>query len=237
MHALRRTLVITLLLVSSSAFARAQSAADPSGHWEGAIQVPGMDLPFQIDVAKNSRGELSGTMSSPAQNLKGLPLLKVVVDGTWITFSPRDDRTFKGELLPDGKSMSGEVTGQEGSVPFSLIRTGDARIEAPVKSAPIGKELEGTWNATLVDNGSALRLVLTMANEADGTASGRIVNLNEGGLIIPISITQQGSSVMLATAVTPISFSGALNAEGTELAGTIRQGTIEVPLLFRRAAR
>jgi hypothetical protein len=56
-------------------------------------------------------------------------------------------------------------------------------------------------------------------------------------LIIPVTVTQKGSSITLATAVTPLSFSGALNADGSELAGTVRQGTVEVPLLFRRAAR
>ena len=82
-------------------------------------------------------------------------------------------------------------------MPFSLTRTGDARIEAAARSAPIGKELEGTWHGTLDVNGIQRRLVLTMANQPDGTATGTFVNVEEG-LEIPITtITQKASSVTL----------------------------------------
>jgi hypothetical protein len=30
-----------------------------------------------------------------------------------------------------------------------MTRVDDARVEAPAKSAPISKELEGTWNSTI----------------------------------------------------------------------------------------
>jgi hypothetical protein len=128
--------------------------------------------------------------------------------------------------------MSGTYAMAGATLPFDLTRTGNARIEPPVKSAPIGKELEGTWNGTLdVDGG--LRLALKMSNHSDGAASGTIVNLDQGGLEIPVAIAQKGSGVTLVSNVVEGSFSGALNAEGTELAGTWTQGPAALPLTFR----
>jgi hypothetical protein len=62
-----------------------------------------------------------------------------------------------------------------------------------------------------------------------------MVNLDEGGLEIPVAIEQKGSNVALTTTVVPGSFSGALNDSGTELAGTYREGAQVIPLTFRRS--
>ena len=147
------------------------------------------------------------------------------------------DQPITGVLSGDGKSISGELSVSGSSVHVSLTRTGDARVEAPVKSAPIGKELEGTWNGTLDVDGRQFRLVLTMSNQPDGTARGSIVNLDEGMLEIPVStITQAASSLTLQLKAVGGSYAGALNKEGTELAGAYSQGTLAAPLTFRRAA-
>ena len=55
------------------------------------------------------------------------------------------------------------------------------------------------------------------------------------GLEIPITtITQKASSVTLDVTTVGGSYAGALNAEGTELAGTWTQGSATLPLTFRR---
>src|SRR5207253_11486528 len=132
--------------------------------------------------------------------------------------------------------LSGDYTQLGYTMPFSLTRTGAPRNEARVKSAPIAKELEGTWNATLESNGVGRQLVLTLSNQPDGTASGNILNVEEG-LEIPIAaITQKASSLTLDIRAIGGSYSGALDAQGTELAGTLTQGPRAVPLTFRRAA-
>jgi hypothetical protein len=141
--------VIAVLLLSSPRL-RAQTVADPSGHWEGTLEAPGMNVSFQVDLAKNRTGRLGGTITVPAQHVKGLPLTKVVVDGVSVAFGARADQLLNGILSADGKSMSGTFTLDGFSVPFSITRTGDALIEAPPRSEPITKELEGSWTGTLV---------------------------------------------------------------------------------------
>ena len=74
--ALPTLLVVSLLAVPTAA--RAQSA-DPSGHWEGTITIPGGEIPFQIDLSKNAKGKLVATYSRPEENLKGMPMVNVTL--------------------------------------------------------------------------------------------------------------------------------------------------------------
>jgi hypothetical protein len=232
----RMLLIVAPLLVAAPCLL-AQTEVDPSGHWEGSIQIPGGEVAFEVDLARNGRGELSGTIGNPGQHIKGLPLRAVVVDGTSVSFDARRDQPLNGIVSADGKSMSGDATLSGFVLPFSLSRTGAARIVAPVRSAPIGKELEGTWNGTLHAGGTSMRLVLTMANHADGTATARLISLDEGELEVPVEIRQEASSVTLVNSVVVSSFVGALSSEGTELAGTFTQGPATLPLTFRRVVQ
>jgi hypothetical protein len=226
-----RIAVVAALLLLPASSLRAQTAVEPSGHWEGKIEVPGMDVAFELDLAKNA-GAYAGTVGIPSQKLKGLPLVKVAVEGKTVTFAVRTDQTMTGDISDDGKTMSGTFAGAGGSVPFIASRTGDARVAPPVTSAAIGKDLEGTWTTTVEDTGN--RVALTLTNHADGTATGSLVNLSEGGLQIPVRFTQSGSSVTFEATVAAGSFSGTLNATGTELAGTWKEGTISKAITFRK---
>ena len=78
----------------------------------------------------------------------------------------RGERAFKGTLSDDGKSISGDYSQGGYTIPFSVTRTGDARIEAAVKNAAIGKELEGVWNGTLDADREQLRAMLTLVESS-----------------------------------------------------------------------
>jgi hypothetical protein len=234
-----RFIVPTLLVVSVLAVpgtARAQSG-DPTGHWEGAITIPGSEIPFQVDLSRNAQGKLVATYSRPENNLNGLPLAHVSLDGRAINFELTVDGgvKFYGTLDADGKTIAGDVTARLGNAPFRMSRTGDARIAAAPKNAPIGKDLEGTWNGTLALQGTNLRLVLRVTNQPDGTASVTIVSVDQGGIEFPLALTQKASSLTLNTpAIGGDFFSGSLNAAG-ELSGTFSQGPVTAPLTFVRA--
>jgi hypothetical protein len=164
----------------------------------------------------------------------------VVVEGRSVRFVVKGGEqpaTFAGVLSSDGKSMSGDVAQAGQSVPFTLTRTGDARIAPVPKSPPIGKELEGTWNGTLDLGSRQMRIVLTMANQPDGTATGTIVSPDGSGVEIPIAMTQKALNVTFDATSVGASYVGVLNAAGTELVGTWSQGPNSLPLTFRRATR
>ena len=237
MNVLHRTSLVAALLLVSAPIARAQIPADPSGHWAGSIQIPGREVIFELDLVKNGDGRLVGTMNSPAEHIKGLPLRAVAVEGRSISFDARRDQPLRGTLSADGTSVSGDATVGGYVLPFSMSRTGDAEIIEPARGAPIGKELEGTWNGTLSAGEKSVRVVLRMANQPDGTSTGRLVNLDEGEQEIPVAITQQASRVIVASRFGDGSFSGALNSEGTELTGSWTQGPLVMPATFKRSAK
>jgi hypothetical protein len=229
-----------LILAAASLLAtslQAQSDTDATGHWEGTVQAPGTTITFAIDLARDDMGKLAGTISIPEQNVKGLPLAKVTVSGTAVNLSVRADQGFSGVLSSDGQSVSGSFSAAGGSAPFTMKRTGDARIEARATSRAISKRLEGTWNGALQGRDKELRLVITLTNHADGTATGSIVNVDEGALEIPVVIAEECPNVTIKATAVEASFAGVLNAEGTELAGTLRTDKRETPVTFRRAPR
>ena len=242
MRSFTRILLLAALFLFPAGLLMAQTAAEPlnpwAGHWEGTVQVPNMELKIEIDLAKNSKGELAGTFGSAPQNLKGLPLSSVAVEGRTVRLvlkAGKEVNTFVGVLSADGKSISGDASQGAESVPFSLTRTGDARISPAPKSPPIGKELEGTWSGTLDVGEKQMRLVLKMANQPDGTATGTIVSQDGSGMEIPIAMTQKVASVTIDVPSIGGSYVGVLNAEG-ELVGKWTQGSAVLPLTFRRPA-
>jgi hypothetical protein len=239
MRTFTRMLLVAALLLSPAPSLLAQTAVDPSGHWEGTIQAqPNVEVKVEIDLARNSKGEFAGTFGQPAQGVKGLPLSTVAVERGSVRFVVKggpEAATFQATLSPDGKSLSGDAAQGGYSVPFTLTRTGDARIAPAPKNAAIGKELEGTWNGTLDVNGAQMRLVVKMANQPDGTATGTIVSQDGSGVEIPIAMTQNASNLTIDVTSVGASYVGVLNATGTELAGTWTQGQAALPLTFRLA--
>jgi hypothetical protein len=235
MHLPKQTILLGALLLSTIS---AKPATGPSGHWEGSIRSSIGELSFEIDLDKNSAGEFAGTFNQSTEHFTGLPLANVVVEDKSVRFQIKGAlgaRAFKGTISDDGKSISGDYSQSGYTIPFSLTRTGDARFEAAVKNAAIGKELEGVWNGTLAADREQLRAILTLSNQSDGTASGSLVTMDDG-LEIPIaSITQKASSLTLDLKAVGASYSGALNPDATELAGTYTRGSIVLPLTFHRS--
>ena len=78
-----------------------------------------------------------------------------------------------------------------------------------------------------------MRLVLTLANQADGMATGTISNLEEGGVTIRSQSSRPEQSVTLEIA--PKASMPTLNSAGTELAGTYTQAGVTIPVTFQRA--
>jgi hypothetical protein len=115
------------------------------------------------------------------------------------------------------------------------LRTGDPRIAPAPKSAPIDKRLEGTWSGALDTQRGQLRLVVKMMNQPDGTATGTIAALDEGGVEVPIAITGRVSSLTIEIPSVRSSFVGALSADNTELVGTWTERQATLPLTLRRA--
>jgi hypothetical protein len=211
-----------------------QPAAGPSGHWEGAIQVPGQELKIEIDLAP--RGEKwEGTISIPAQGMKGFPLSAIAIQGDVVSFAMNipGSPQFKGTLSKDAKSLSGDFTQGGGTIPFAVARTGDAKFEALPKSTPITKELEGSWEGSLDVGGTILRLLVKLSNGSDGLATGTMTSVDQGGVEIPVAaVVQTGSHLKLVIPAVAGTYEGDL--KDGQLTGTWTQGPGNLPLVFKR---
>ena len=219
-------------------FALAQPAAGPSGHWEGAIQIPGQELKIEIDLAP--RGEKwEGTIAIPAQGRKGFPLSAITVQGESVSFAMNGvpgNPQFKGTVSKDAKSLSGEFSQGGGTIPFAVTRTGDAKFEPLPKSTAITKDLEGSWEGSLDVGGTILRLVVKLSNGPDGVASGTMVSVDQGGAEMPIAaVVQTGSHLKLVVQVVAGTYEGDL--KDGQLTGTWTQGPGTLPLIFKRPAK
>jgi hypothetical protein len=100
-----------------------QPARDISGHWDGSIAAPDMDLSMAVDVTRNSSGELAGTISIPAQGLQDVPLKNVSLDGSAVRFVLETESgggPFDGDLSSDGRMIAGNFVTRGQAVHFSM---------------------------------------------------------------------------------------------------------------------
>ena len=236
------TLSIRVLVAVAAVSSALSSGADPAarleGHWEGAITTPLEAVVVAVDLATDAGGKLGGTFSSPSERLTGFPLWSASSDGDVVKLELKmadpGVRTFDGRLSADGLSIEGRFLIDVYAVPFTLKRSGDARIAPPPKSAAIDAKLAGAWRGSLDVAGRSLPLTLTLTNHADRTATGA---WSAGGApAIPLAISYDNGTLTLTSPVTSASFTGTLSADGTQISGMLSEGAKPVPVVFARAA-
>lgn len=227
---------LLVVLIAASGVAFAQPAPTPSGHWEGAIQLPGQELKIEIDLS-GSGEKWQGSITVPVQGLKGFPLSAISVQGDSVSFAMKGvpgDPLFKGTVSKDAKTLSGTFSQGGGSVPFALTRTGEPKIEPLPKSTPITKDLEGSWEGALDVDGKILRLVLKLSNQPDGVAAGTLISVDQGGAEIPIAaVVQTGTQLKFLVPAVVGNYEGDL--KDAQLTGKWTQGPRTWTLVFKRS--
>ena len=230
------TLVVSLAVLAASP-AAAQSPANPTGHWEGTITAPMGQIDFEVDVVRDASGTLVATYGQKATAVRGLPLTNVALDGRTLSFvlfgGGPGGGSFKGEILTDGKSISGEVNATMGSAPFMLYRTGEAVMLPQVKNAAVSAGLAGTWTGSLEVGGNQIGLVLAISNRSDGTASVLIGQASRPDFRVDAALKENGKAISFDVPATSGSWSGTL--EGDLMTGTWTQSGGSLPLTFTKA--
>jgi uncharacterized protein len=239
MKALYSLVMLTLTV------ALAQAGPAPDGHWEGAITLPGTKLQVAVDLKSpvKSGAAWSGSIDIPAQLIRGYALGGVVVEEGQVKFKMPNipgDPAFNGRLSEDGRHLAGDFTQNGQTFPFALER-GEARQhsgETPSHGVP-GEGLTGHWQGSLRPGTAPieLRLVLHVTRDEKGALKATLDSLDQGSNGIPVSsVALTNGAVRLELAIIKASYDGKLSADGAEIAGRWKQGSLETPLVFKRLA-
>jgi hypothetical protein len=208
----------------------------PAGHWEGAFAAGNRQIGLALDLAKNARSEWIASMTIPSENATGLVVSDVAVNGNSVKFVGVELMMAKFDLTlgPDGR-MTGTLTNGQNSTPIDFKRTGEAKVELIPASPAVSKELEGDWEGSLQTPGRAFRMVFHFKNQADQTVAATIDTPDSGAMGLPLNnVKQTGQKVEFGVKIAHGAFQGALNPEGTELAGQFTHEQVSMPLTLRK---
>lgn len=97
---------------------------------------------------------------------------------------------------------------------------------------PVNTGIAGNWLGVL-DAGLRLRLGLKVQQQADGKLTAKLDSLDQAAYDLPInSITAENGLVRFTTL--NLSYEGKLAADGSQIIGELKQGTIAFPVTFKR---
>jgi hypothetical protein len=229
---------IALALATASFGLAQQSSPTGSGRWQGSLKVPGgQDLVVIVDLAKNAKGAWIGSFSMPELGAADIPVDQLTVAQTKVHFvvtGTPGSPTYDGELSADGKELAGTFSDPQMKSPLTLKRVGAPQVKLPQPNTPLTKDFEGTWHGILSAGDVQIRMLLKLARAADGTATGMLVNVDQGNREVALtSIQQKDKSLEFDVRSVAVRFHGTLNAAGA-VAGEWTQMAHSAPLTFER---
>lgn len=221
--------LIAALLFAPAMFAQA-------GHWEGTLNAEGREIGLSLDLAQNEKGQWIASMGVPAQNVTGLVVKDIAVDGNSVKFMAVELQMATLDLkLADGK-LAGTITGRGGAQPIEFRRAGEAKVQLPPTSPAVSKELEGDWAGTLqTPGGNQVDITVHFKNQPDKTVLATIDIPAQNAMAMPINdVKQTGSNVAFGLKIAHAEFKGTLNKEATELTGNLGHEEQTMPVVLKK---
>lgn len=218
-----------------------QAADNPAGRWEGKVQIPGRDLMLIVDLAPDSAGALSGSITIPGLNVKGATLTDLVQKGANLTFTIKDalsgprvkPATITAQFTPKA-TLKGTFQQGGNTAPFVLQRVGPAQVDLPRRNTALGAEWAGEWIGKYEFGGYPRDVTLKLASK-DGVANVDFVIVGKRVNNLPVTYAgQDGEFLVIEAPSYGITYEARLNRETGEIQGTLAQGPFEVPLNLRR---
>ncbi len=159
--------LLTLLVASLGSPAGGSAQGTPqtppiAGTWSGVLTVQGgMQLHIVFHVKAAADGTLSGTMDSPDQGAKGIPVSAVTVKGDSVRFEVAvANGGFAGAFAADHASIDGTWSQSGASLPLKLTKG-----EAPAPSRPQNPKPPypyGSEDVTIPNSAAGVQLAGTL---------------------------------------------------------------------------
>ncbi|HKA23211.1 MAG TPA: alpha/beta hydrolase [Blastocatellia bacterium] len=126
---------------------------------------------------------------------------------------------------------------------FFILAISRAGYTAPIHSAETQSSpnaalsIEGSWEGTLNSLAGRLRLVLNVSKDSSGGFKATLDSPDQGASNLPIDkITLADSFVRFEKKDIQMIFDGAISRDGTEIAGSLRQGIVS-PLVLKKVSK
>jgi hypothetical protein len=223
--------LIAILIVAAALPCRAGEVI--SGRWEGSAQIPDGELNLIVDLSQQN-GAWVGSVIIPGLGVKGAPLTDIKVQPPDVSFAVKGALGIQLTLVLDANDkLAGNFEQAGNRAPATLQKTGPPQVEYPPRNTQVAKELEGEWKGDYEMLGYTRHVSIKFANHPDG-ATADFVIVGRKHNVLPVNlITQEGDLVTVDSHEIGFAFEGRLR-DGN-LAGAIRQGAIETPLVLVRA--
>jgi len=186
-----------------------------------------------VDLAQEN-GAWVGSIIVLGLGLKGAPLTGVKVQPPDVNFAVKGALRIQLKLRLDANNkMAGNFEQAGNRAPATLQKTGPPQVEYPPRSTVVAKDLEGEWKGDYKMLGYTRHVSIKFVNHPDGATADFVV-VGRKHNVFPVDlVTQEGDLVTLDSHEMQFSFEGRLR-DG-KLAGAIRQGAIESPVVLVRA--
>lgn len=207
------------------------SHADVVGSWKGVLKTPGGALTIQFNLSADDDGTLRGTMDSPDQGARGIPLGTVTLDGDSLSATvPAAAGGFSGKV-DSGKGTIGGFWSQAGqTLPLDL-----ERVETEPEPAPpalnLSEDVAGSWTGVLTTGGGDLRIVFHLIDAAGGGLTGTMDSPDQGVEGIPLgAISGEGRTLRINVPAIGGAYDGEIEEGGQRILGRWSQGGGTLPL-------
>ncbi len=212
-----RALLLPALLASAAllwgAQPLAQVTAVPEGDFEGQLGP----LKILLHLAKSPQGQPTGTLDSPNQGARGIPVTDIRVEGATLSLRvPTVNGTWTGTISSDGAMLTG--TWSQGR-PAPLVFTRNSFVPAAQPSA-----VDGIWIGSPPSPGQTIRvqIVVRSGNKGEQVCTADVIEQNAWDIGCANAGFTNGQFSFEIPVVSG-RWQGRLAADGNTLAGTWTQ--------------
>jgi hypothetical protein len=220
---------------------RAANAPDIQGAWAGNFEFKETKMPLMYKISKVN-GSYHAVEANPYQGTREIPVSRLVYDYPSVRIEqPAIGFTYEATLNPKTMEMSGNWKQGKGSGPFTMkLNALPGEFPEPMAESDYtprkDSDLQGYWKGTLKAGNTPLRVILKIAERADGTFRVAGDSPDQGAKDIEATaITYHRPTVKVEFGGIGGYYEGTLDDSDRVITGNWMQGDKPLPLTLERA--